>query len=445
MAFNRTQGTDEYVTQGPLGIAGQATVKRKFDLPGLITFQERAYAKLDNILMNFLPTITVKDPEPKFLSRNEAPIKFDIKSDDTDTNFEGDTLRLSNTQAIWLQAGDVLMTPNLFCDSDGANYTTTKYGSTYFPETMIVESVVESGASSGVANVFVKRGNGFSTAGVSAGTVTTILSEYKLIKMQNTIADGGNAPNPVDFEPFATQNFPQFFSRTWGETSVQGAMDVYGKETMEMKAARNRREFFREIEWALFDGRKGKHQVSGMNQYTTGGIVEFVPGASSSLDGETRLIDFGGAFDLERQREIDEIVYRYGSDNQRKDWFVGGQYLTVLFNSLEKFITVNDQFSNKYGWQVLELALGHGTAMLHRHPKFTDQNTTGTGGVAYSKDAVIVDLGFLNLMIMAQHNVQVRSNIQANRTHKREDEIFCMKGLYRRFPDAHAVIYGITG
>lgn len=443
MAFNLTQGNDEYVTSGPIGVAGQATVRRKFDLPGLITFQERAYAKLDNILMNAMPTIEVADPEPKFLSRNEAPIKFDIKSDDTDTNFEGDTLRLSDTQAVWLQAGDILQVPNLFCDSDGANYTTTKYGSGYFPETMIVESVVLSGAAANIANVFVKRGNGFSTASAAAGTVTTILSEYKLIKMQNTIADGGNAPNPVDFEPFSTQNFNQFFSRTWGETSVETSMDVYGKESMEQKAQRKRREFFREIEWSLFDGRKGKHQVNGFNQYTTGGIVEFVPSATTALDGTTRLTDFGGAFDLDRQREIDEIHYRYGT--QEKDWFVGGQYLTVLYNTLEKFITVNDKLSRLYGWRVMELDLGHGVARLHRHPKFTDQNTTGTGGVAYSKDAVIVDLSYVNLMIMKDHNVQVRSNIQAVRSHRREDEIFCMKGLYRRFPDAHAVIYNVTG
>ncbi len=444
MAFTRTIGNDEYVTQGPLGIAGIATTKRKFDLPGIITFQERFYAKFDNILRMSMPVITVTDPEPKVLSRNEAPIKFDIKSDDTDTTFEGDTLRLEDAEAIWLQAGDVLQVPNLFCDSDGANYTTTKYDTAqlYFPETVIVESVVESGAAAGIANVFVRRGNGFSTAAVAAGTVTTILSEYKLIKMGNTLADGGNAPNPVGFEPFAIQNFCQFFSKTWGETSVESSMDVYGKMTMAEKAVEKRREFFREKEWALFDGRKGKRSTDGKLQYTTGGLVEFVPNASNSLDGETRLIDFGGAFNLDRQREIDEITYRYGSE--RKDWFCGGQYFTVLNNNLEKMITVNDSFSKRYGWQVFEMALGHGVAMLHRHPKFTDQHTTGTGGVSYAKDCVIADTSFLNLMVMRNHDIQVRTNVQGNRAHKREDEIFCMIGLYRRFASAHAVIWNIT-
>lgn len=442
MAFNTTQGNDEYVASGPLGVAGQATTRRKFDLPGLMVFQERTYAKLDNILMNFLPRIMVADPEPKFLSRNEAPIKFDVKSDDTDTNNEGDTIRMSDTQAVFLQAGDVLQVPQLFCDSDGANYTTTKYGSAYFPETVIVDTVDLSGASANVANVFVKRGNGFSTAAAAAGTVLTILSEYKLIKMHNTIQDGGNAPNPIDFEPFATQNYVQGFSRTWADTSIEAEMDVYGKETFAEKASRKRREFFREIEWSLFDGRKGKHQVSGFNQWTTGGVVEIVQGASSSLDGENRLIDFGGAFDLERQREIDEIVFRYG--REVKDMFSGGQYFTVLFNSLEKLITVNDALSRKYGWQVVELSLGHGTYRIHRHPKFTDQTTSGTTGISYAKDAVIADLEYLRLMIMKGHNVQVKSNIQAPRAHRREDELFCWKGLYRQFFDAHSVIYGVT-
>jgi hypothetical protein len=306
---------------------------------------------------------------------------------------------------------------------------------------MIVESVDLSGAAAGVANVYVKRGNGYSTAAVDAGTVTTILSEYKITLMQNTIADGGNAPNPIDFEPSSEQNYAQLFSRVWGETSTQGAMQVYGKETMEQKGARNRREFFREVENALFDGRKGKHAIGGYSQWTTGGAVEYVPGATAALDGTTRLVDFGGAFDIERQREIDEITYRYGNGMQIKDWFVGGQYFTVLYNALEKFITVNDALSKRYGWRVYELELGHGLARLHRHPKFTDDTTANN---TYSKDAVILDLDYLNLMVMAEHDVQVRSNIQANRAHKREDEIFAQLGLYRRFPTAHAVIYGIT-
>lgn len=444
MAFTRTIGNDEYVTQGPLGIAGIATTKRKYDLPGLLTYQERFYAKFDNILRQSMPVIMVSDPEPKVLTRNEAPIKFNIKSADLDTTFEGDTLRVSDTEAIWLQPGDVLQIPQIFCDSDGANYTTTKYDTAqaYFPETVIVESVVESGAGSGVANVFVRRGNGYSTASPGAGTVTTVAVEHVLIKMGNTIADGGNAANPIQFEPFAIQNFCQFFSKTWGETSVESSMDVYGKMTMAEKAVESRKEFFREKEWALFDGRKGKRSTDGKLQYTTGGLVEFVPNASDSIDGETRLIDFGGAFNLDRQREIDEITYRYGSET--KDWFCGGQYFTVLNNNLEKFITVNDAFSKKYGWTVSELSLGHGVAHLHRHPKFTDQHTTGANSVAYAKDCVIADTKYLNLMVMKDHDVQVRSNIQGNRSHKREDEIFCMIGLYRRFANAHSVIWNIT-
>ena len=441
MAFTRTVGNAEYTTQGALGVAGQFTDKRKYSLSDLIVFQERAYAKLDNILMQEMRMIDVDDPEPKVLTMQEAPLKFDIKSDDTDTNYEGDTLRLSDTQAVFLQAGDILNVPDLFCDTDGANYTTTKYGSGYLPETIVVESVSLSGAASGIANVIVKRGNGHSTAAAGAGTVTTILSEYKLIHMGNALSDGGNAAVPVHFEPSSEQNFCQFRSKTWSQTEVENRINVYGKMTMEKLAEMKRREFFREREGGNFFGRKSKHTISSNRlQWKEGGMLEFVPDATSALDGETRLIDFGGAFDIQTMREKTEVIYRYGNSMNVKHWFNGGKFFTVLYNALESFLTVNDEFSNRYGWKVFELELGHGVGMLHRHPLLTDQSTASN---EYSMDAFIVDLEYIWQMNYIP--VQTKSNIQDNDEHAQKDEIYCQKGLHRTFPSAHAVVYGITG
>lgn len=435
MAFTTTAGSAEYVKSGTPGVAGIYTTKRKYSLSDMIVLQERYWAKLDTALRMEMATVNVDDPEPKVLVEQEAPVKLNIRSDGSTTTLDEDTLKISDTQAKFLQAGDRLQLPDVFCDSDGANYTTTKFGGGYMPETIIVESVTLSGVAAGVASVVVARGNGYRPT----SSVTTILSEYKIIRMGNILHDGGDAPAPISFEPTDTQNFCEFRSEVWGETEVEKPINVYGKETMEQKARKAYKKFFREQEYMFFFGRKGKQTGAGGNiRWLSGGLVEFLPNAAAALDGVSRLINFAGAFDLQLWREKMEIVHRYGSE--RKDHFVGGKFFTVLYNALESFITVNDEFSQRYGWTVNQLELGHGIDMLHRHPLFTDQATASND---YSMDDAIVDMAYIKQMLYI--DVSYKQNIQTARSHKREDELYSQVGLWRTFPSAHAYIYGITG
>jgi len=436
-AFSATQGAAQFVKQGAMGVADMYTTKRKYSLSDLIVMQERSYAKLDNILRMEMKTVQVSDPEPKVLTMQETPVKFDIATASASSSGSlSDIIGITDAQALFLQAGDVLQCPDLFCDATGANYSTTKYASGYAPETMIVQQVTLSGLASGTASVRVLRGNGNSPA-----SPTQLATTYKLIHMGNALADGGNAPNPISHEPTDVQNYCQFFSKTWGVTDSEKPLDVYGKLSPAQRAAMKRTDFFRQKEWAYFFGRKSKiTQSQGSTLWMTGGIVEFVPGASTALDGVSRLIDFGGAFSLDLLREKTEIIYRYGNAQQIKHWFVGGKFFSVLYNALEKFITVNDEYSQRYGWTVMQLELGHGIALLHRHPLLTDQATSLN---EYSMDAIIVDMEYMKLMNYI--DVTVKTNVQNPGAHTEVNEIYCQNGLWRTFPDAHAVIFGITG
>lgn len=440
MAYNNTPGSAEYVHSGAVGVRGIYTTKRRYDLSDKIVYQDRRLAMFDFLLREKMSKLTVADCEPKVFTKQENPMTFSNHSDDTDTNYEGDTLRISDTQAKWLQQYDVLTCHDLFCDSDGAAYSTTKFSSGYAPETMIVNSVTLSGTATGIAKILVTRGNGYSQASAAAGTVSTILTEYKLTKSGNTMQDGWTAVTPKWAEPTDVQNYLQTFSRTWGETEHQKNTVMYGKETMSDKAVMNRRDLMREIEHALFFGRKSKHVVSGQDQFKTGGIVEYVPGASASLDGDARLINFSGAFDLELMRQYAEIIYRYGSDT--KWWFCGGKFFTVLLNTLEKFIVMNDNLSRRWGWNVYELETGHGVALLMRHPLFTE---ISQGDNDYSYDIAVVDPEYVDLMVMNNMDIRVKSSVQDNDVHIMEDEITGTLGLRRTHPSAHAYIYGITG
>jgi len=437
--WTTTAASAEYVHSGATTTRGLYSSRRKYSMSDLIVWQERNWAKLDNLLRVKARKITVDDPEPKVLTAGETPVSFDLKSDGTDTTYEGDTQRISDTLAKWLQAGDVLQCPQLYCDTDGANYTTTKFGAGYMPETMIVQSVTLSGASSGVANVLVRRGNGNNTAAAAAGTVQTMLSEYKLVKISNALADGGDAAVAKDHEPAEVQNYLQFHSRTVKEDSVAAEINIYGKETFEQKTTRKRREAIREAEFTDFFGYQGKHTQSGASQRTSGGIVEYIATSTTAIDGTSRFFNQGGALDLDVIREDLEVAFRYGSETK---WlFAGGQFFSALYNLLDKKLVYNDTISKQIGFRVNEWDCGHGNLMITRCPLFTEYNTTT---MPYGYDGVGVDLEYIWLMTYKNHDWQMR-DLDPGRAHTREREIFGMTGLRRTHPTAHFYIHGITG
>jgi len=436
MAFSTTHAAAEFVSRGYMGARGTYTTKRKYSMGDLIVWQDRGNNLFDNILRQELQVMTVDDPEPKVLTKQETPVLFSNHSDGTTTTIDEDTLRISDTEAKFLQAGDILVCNQIFTDSDGAAYSTTKYSLGYTPEAMIVDSVSIGGTASGISKIIVKRGNG---ACPTSG-VTTVLTEYKLLKIGNALEDGGDAPTPIWHEPNEVQNYLQIFSKTWGESETETNMNVYGKETMAQKAVRKRKDFFREVEGALLFGRKYRDTYGGQNRWFTGGMVEYVAYSDVALDSTSRFMDFSGAFDLETFREKMEIAFRFGS--QEKVGFCGGKFFTVLLNNLEKFITMNDGLSKKWGWQVFTLETGHGLLHLLRHPLLREMNTSGQ---AWAYDMIGVDLKYVWLMKMKNMDVKIKQAVQDNDEHGQINELYGQLGLRRTHPSAHFIIYGITG
>ena len=177
--MSATQGAAGYVVSDYYNLEDAYSIRRRYDLSDKVVALDRVYAPLDHRFRQMAKKITVTDPEPKSFERQEVPAKFTLAADGTDTTYEGDTITMTDAQAKWLQAGDAMIVPQLWCDSDGANYSTTKYGQPA-PENVIVKSVQLSGSAAGTAIITLARGNGYSQAAVGAGTVSTILSEYTL-------------------------------------------------------------------------------------------------------------------------------------------------------------------------------------------------------------------------------------------------------------------------
>lgn len=429
--FTTTAGNAEYVVQGAPGVASTFTDNRAFSLADLIVWNERRHAKLENSLRALGAVVIVDDPEPKVIESLETPISFSVTSASTSGVNNNDSFGISNIDARFLQRGDCLEVSGIFCDATGSTYGTTKFGSNLFQEVVVVQTVTPSGIDANNAKIVVLRGNGN-----APGTATQITTSMTVVHIGNSIVDGGNSPAPVHHEPAHVQNNCQFFSRTWSMTTSEIPLNSYGKMTMEQRAAMKRKEFFRLKELSFFRGRKAKISVGGQDQLLTGGMVEFV--STAGIDGENRLFDFAGPFDLDIFMEKTEIMGRYGSDT--RDAFVGGKFLSALWNNFQQSIVFNDEVSTRYGWAVWELDLGHVILLLHRHPMFTD---VSTAAVDYNFDAAIVDLNYIKLMTYI--DVMTRDSVQPNNTHRTENEIFCQVGLWRSFQDAHAYFYGITG
>lgn len=439
MSFSATQGNAGYVISDYYNLEDAYSIRRKYDLSDKVVNLDRVYAPLDWRFRQMGKKITVTDPEPKAFEREEVPAKFTLSHDGADTDYEGDTVYLSDAQAKWLQSGDVLAVPQLFCDSDGANYSTTKYEYAA-PENIIVRSVELSGHSAGYAKVLVRRGNGYSTAAAAAGTVDTIMSEYTLLWAGNHIPDGGQAPYSRDHEPTSVQNYLEYFSETCSEDDVMRETDLYAKETFEQRMSRKRQKVNRHIEHAMFWGRKSKDYINGKPRRRTGGIVEFIADASTALDGESRRFNFAATFDMTLWRKYTEILFRYGNASQRKWLFVGGKFFTELQNFFEKSLVYNDRISEAVKIKVMELDTGHGILEIMRHPMLTEMSTSS---VEFGVDGIAIDPFFFDIMVMRNLDLQVR-DIDPGRSHVKEAELFGMMGLMRHHPTAHGLFYGIT-
>lgn len=430
--WSATPGAAEYVATGFPGVSSVYTSNRRFSLSDLIIWNERTHAKLNNAIREKMGIIPVNDPAPKVIEAAEAPVQFAVSTASSTTTNNNDTVGIANALARWLNVDDVLQVSGLWCDTDGTNYTTTKFSSGYTPEAVVVQRVIPSGISSTVAKVIVSRGNGNNPA-----TATQITTSMVLNHIGNALIDGGAAPSSKHHEPAHVQNYCQLFSMTWSQTDSYAPLNSYGKLSMADKGAMKRRHWSRLQEYAYLWGRKAKPTSDGQDQWMTGGFVEYVPGASVALDGINRLIDFGGPFDLETFMINTEIISHYGSDT--RDVFVGGKFLSSMWNHFQQSIVFNDEMSRRYGWAVWELDLGHVIFLLHRHPVYTDFSSSAAD---ISYDAAIMDLEYIKLMVYI--DAQIKPAVQLPNVHGTTMEIFSQTGLWRSFQSAHSYWYGIT-
>ena len=436
---SNTWGNDGYVNAGAAGIRAIPTSTRRHDMSDLVVYQGRRWAPLDWILRSEMKKMPVTDMEPKTVTLDEAPQTFSCNVTSGTTAINNDTLYFTNTNARHMVVGDTLTCMDLFCDSDGANYSTTKFSSGYMPERMVIQSITLDGYAAGTATLVVRRGNGYNPASASAVT-----SDYKFIRGGTAMPTDWEAPASVNIEPGTIQNYLQVYSITASEEETRRNMEFYGKVSLNQLTEIRRGQLLRRIEYDHIWGRQSKVYVNNNIRYNTGGMAEYIPDAGQSKDGESRLIDFGGAFNVATFREKLEIIGRYGSG--QKLVLTGGESFTILQNYFENYLTVNDQLTSQWVGpgvgKVFTWDAGHVQLNIMRHPGFTDFTTSSNN---FSRDMLFIDLAYVKLMYLNNMDIRIRYGVQSSDVHHVKNEIYGVMGLDRVFPEAHAYMHGITG
>ena len=442
MAFSATQAAAEFVSRGMTGVADIYTGLRQYNLSDHIRFYDRTLMPFDWILRMKMTNFSVSDPEPKTLIRRERPIEFTpAAASDANGDFAEGKVWLSAADVKFVQAGDVLMCPDIGFKVVSSTNTWSTTKGTYPPETMIVLQVIEGAHASGYGAVLVHRGCGKAT---TANSPTEITTSMKLIKLSNSLADGGTASTVIDHQLGDVQNYCQLMDITWGETITNAATKYYGKLTMEQKAELSRQYLMRNIEFNALFGRKAySSDANGKRIWLSGGILEDIPGATDAEDGVSRLFNHGGPFRLDDMRRKMEIAFRYGNPRKEKLMLIGAKLYTEILNTLEASIEISlsEAKSMEWGLDVKSVNWGSGRTFMVIEPAFTSISTTSND---YGYDYFIIDLDYVDEMHVDGLDLQIKENVQNANVLGVTHQLFGQIGLHRSNPSAHAYGFGIT-
>lgn len=222
----------------------------------------------------------------------------------------------------------------------------------------------------------------------------------------------------------------------WGERRTTTAEDSDTGETV-------RRDFAGGIIWFLKQWEKGN--------ITNGGAFDYRPGGAdvtAQTDWETytdkRIIKLAGTT-LSRS-QFNELTSRAFEKTNNTSWeklvICGQGYLNKVTESFEKQIHWTSMRDNGFkGWdfQLMEHQSNAGKVYYKTHPLFADAN------LGMRNSALVVDLGFLKMRHLTDHDTDVQTGIQPNDALIRKDQYLTVHGPEIWYPEAHMWIDNLGG
>lgn len=433
-----TPGAAEYIG-APIGVGGLYTEQRTYDKQDMVVLKNRYWAMLDSFLRTQLKKTTVKSAKPTYFNRSQAAIKFSIGSAGTSSSGSlYDYIHIPDAQAAQLGVGEFLVIPDIFCDADGSNYTTSKataFAAGYRPETVKITAIGAAGSGGGSGNTLVTVSRGNANAPTTPTQTTTSM---KLIRGAMAMTDGANPVAPWSHENNSDYNYLQLISKTVGMTETSEHEDMYAKMTRGDHRQEKIEQLFRETETQLIFGRRG---ISTGNKPTwyMGGFFEYIPIASSAEDGTSRLYDFASPFEVDRWLQYMDVATNNGRDFKMQ--FCGRGYDRAIQVHFDKYVQINDQLTETFGWPVKTLTYGGRKIHWAVHPIFQEMHTALT---PYDNDALTLDPKFIGLMVLQGMDLKLKADVpQVSTSHQAVDELYYQVAPLRQHADAHSYLYGM--
>jgi len=154
----------------------------------------------------------------------------------------------------------------------------------------------------------------------------------------------------------------------------------------------------------------------------------------------TNVVDFSSGVDLDTFEDAMESVFKYGS--KTKLALCGNRALNILNrmvsrNSMLTYQLKEVDSKQSYGLQVTKLISPFGTLGLVTHPLMTES-------AAYTKDVFIVDMKYVEQVIMAGGDIDWDDNVQLPDEHARKGQYVGELGLSLALEEVHGYWYGLN-
>jgi hypothetical protein len=251
-------------------------------------------------------------------------------------------------------------------------------------------------ANTGTHTVTVARGVG------AGGTGVAILDNDDLVIAGFADKEGGNAPDPISFDPTTDYNYTQIFKTA---VSVSGTLqNTYlrtgDKEQEQLTKALKLH--MGDIERAFFFGKRAEENGSTAQPTRyTGGLTNMIPNVT---DAATAFATANKITEKEFDRTLVEDIFAYGS--QEKLAFCGAKVIANM-QEIGKNRWTPQQVSGSYGVSMTRYSTFAGDLLVHLHPMF--RQVPGMESAM-----IILDMANLNYRYMQGRDTSLVRDVHNN-------------------------------
>ena len=291
-----------------------------------------------------VPAEQVKDFVLRYPEMDELPYEFNVATTSGTTNPV--TLKLTNAAAAALHTGHHLIVKGNWCAATGATNSTTHSSTNPLPETIRVLDVGKPDSNaSGYANVVVKR---LTPADSPGATPTAITAAMTLVLSNNTSIEDGMPYPAVSMNSGYEWNVVQTSRESYGvsEHIKSGIETFLSGSPLDTAYNLTQTRFMKTIERAILTGRRAdKTGIGNKKEYTSGGVLEFIPAAN--------IISFAKIIQPKNFTWLVKDLFDAAGTEEL--WLFGGtDYTTALSNAFDGYASYSkDELSSvKYNLKV---------------------------------------------------------------------------------------------